>query len=317
MNNIKKYREYCKKEEDISVFCKDWWLDAVCGKDNWDVVVITKGGNIMATMPYFLKKKYGFWVIGMPMITQTLGPYIKYPNGQKYAKRLSFEKEIYNKIIDEIPKVSEFLQNFNYRIKNWLPFYWAGYKQTTRYTYLIEDLSNLDNVYNNFSSNIKTDIKKAVNKVNVIDSEDIETFFQVVNKTFVRKKIDIPYSFEFIKNIDTLSKNNKCRKILLAIDNEKNVHSGIYIVWDSNTMYYLLGGGDPKYRNSGATSLLLWEAIKIASHKSLVFDFEGSMLEPVEKFVRAFGATQKPYFQISKTNSKLLEIILFLKKIIK
>lgn len=32
------------------------------------------------------------------------------------------------------------------------------------------------------------------------------------------------------------------------------------------------------------------------------------MLEPVERFFRAFGAIQTPYFSISKTNSKALKI---------
>ena len=123
-------------------------------------------------------------------------------------------------------------------------------------------------------------------------------------------------SFEFIRNVDVCSKINKCRKILLGVDKENKIHAGIYLVWDENTMYYLLGGGDPKYRNSGATSLLLWEAIKLASSKGLSFDFEGSMIEPVEKFVRGFGAIQKPYFQIYKTDSKFLVALDFFKRII-
>lgn len=317
MDKKSEYRKFCERELEIPIFSKDWWLDAVCGENNWDVIVIAKGGNIMATMPYYLKKRSGILTIQMPLITQTMGPYIKYPKGQKYAKRLSFEKEILNKIINELPRVGGFTQNFNHRIKNWLPFYWAKYQQSTRYTYLIEDLSNLDETYKNFASNIKTDIKKAKNKVSIVESDDVSTFFQIVNKTFIRKKMNIPYSLEFIKNMDAQCKSKGCRKILMAKDNEDNIHAGIYLVWDDSSMYYLLGGGDPDYRNSGATSYLLWEAINLAAYKGLAFDFEGSMLEPVEKFVRGFGAIQKPYFQITKIDSKLLRTISFLRNILK
>lgn len=317
MDKKSEYRKFCETELDIPFFSKDWWLDAVCGEDNWDVVVVSKGGNVMATMPYYLKKRIGFWTVKMPLVTQTMGPYIKYPKGQKYAKRLSFEKEVLNTVISELPKVGDFNQNFNHRVKNWLPFYWANYTQSTRYTYLLEDLSDLDEVFKNFSSNIKTDIKKAKNKVHLVESEEIKVFYEVLNKTFLRKKIKIPYSLAFIVNMDVHCKIKECRKILLAKDSKGNIHAGIYLVWDANYMYYLMGGGDPDYRNSGATSYLIWEAIKLAASKELMFDFEGSMMEPVEKFFRAFGTRQKPYFQISRTDSKLLKTISFLKNIFK
>lgn len=69
-----------------------------------------------------------------------------------------------------------------------------------------------------------------------------------------------------------------------------------------------MGGSDPDLRNSGANSLCMWEAIKFASTATKAFDFEGSMIEPVERFFRAFGARQKPYFQISKINSPFVKI---------
>jgi hypothetical protein len=52
----------------------------------------------------------------------------------------------------------------------------------------------------------------------------------------------------------------------------------------------------------------MWEAIKFARSVTRQFNFEGSMIEPVERFFRAFGAVQTPYFQITKTNSRLLRL---------
>ena len=91
---------------------------------------------------------------------------------------------------------------------------------------------------------------------------------------------------------------------MIAEDSEGQRHAGIYIVWDENSVYYLMGGGDPLLRRSGATSLCMWEAILFAASLKKSFDFEGSMLEPVERFFRGFGADQIPYFSISRTPSK-------------
>lgn len=75
-----------------------------------------------------------------------------------------------------------------------------------------------------------------------------------------------------------------------------------------------MGGEDPELRNSGAGILLIWEAMKFTFEvlKLNRFDFEGSMLEPVERVRRDFGAIQTPYFAISKSNSKLLKTYRFL-----
>jgi hypothetical protein len=53
-----------------------------------------------------------------------------------------------------------------------------------------------------------------------------------------------------------------------------------------------MAGSDPRFRTSGAMSLLTWEAIKYAGQVTRRFDFEGSMLRPVERFFRAFGGRQ-------------------------
>ena len=55
-----KYRKFCEKEKGMPVFSKDWWLDSVCGKDNWDVVLVEKGGEIFASFPYFKTKRVYF-----------------------------------------------------------------------------------------------------------------------------------------------------------------------------------------------------------------------------------------------------------------
>ena len=317
MTNKQKYREFCKTEKDIPIFSKDWWLDSVCGKDDWDVSLIEKDSKIFASMPFYKTKRNIFNVITMPKLTQNLGIYIKYPEKQKYEKKLSYEKDIMSKLIDQLPQYDMFNQNFHYSTTNWLPFYWKGFKQKTAYTYVIQNLSDIDLIWSNFNNKTRTDIRKAEKKVKVETSDDIELFYKINKMTFERQNIEIPYTLDFIKKIDTACNKNSCRKIFFAIDEQKQIHAAIYIIWDDNSAYYIMGGSNPELRNSGATHLLIWEAIKFSSTIVDKFDFEGSMMEQVEKFVRSFGAIQKPYFNISKTNSKFLKIKQLIKEIIK
>src|SRR5438445_8943831 len=77
--------------EVTSIFQQPWWLDAVA-PGAWDEVTIEKGGQLVARLPYVVKKHLGFTLISMPPLTQTLGPWLL-PYDRKYARQLSEEKE--------------------------------------------------------------------------------------------------------------------------------------------------------------------------------------------------------------------------------
>jgi len=293
------YRKFCEVER-LPLFSQAWWLDALAGEEGWDVVMLERGGRYVAALPYAIKHKFGLTVIGMPVLTQSLGPWMRYPDGQKMGKRYAFEKDVFQALIDGLPKAHGFVQNFNPMVSNWLPFYWRGFSETTKYSYVLSDLTNLDNVWSGFLENIRTDIRKA-SKLVVVDTDaDIESFIDCHEKVFARQSLGLPYGLDTVRRLDAAAAQRGQRRILLARDAEGRVHAGVYLVWDESRAYYLMGAGDPKLRNSGATSLAMWEAIQFASTVTKSFDFEGSMLEPVERFFRAFGATQSPYFQVSR-----------------
>ncbi|WP_373073590.1 GNAT family N-acetyltransferase [Sulfurimonas sp.] len=316
MTNKEKYKNFCSDNNDIPIFSKDWWLDSVCGKDNWDVLLVEKGGHISASMPYVLKKKAIFNMIVMPKLTQTLGVYIKYPKGQKYYKRLSWEKDMMTKIIKQLPEFDYFTQNFNTSITNWLPFYWNGFEQTTKYTYRIENIE-LDELDNKFETDIRRRRKKALQLgVEVVESDDIETFYELNTMTFKRKGIEIPYSFELVKKIfESCKKHNSVKMYFAKYDNQ--IIAVNFLVYDNNTVYYLMGGIDDTKKDLGGMDLILFDSIKYALENNKAFDFEGSMIENIEKYFRSFGAVQTPFFTITKINSRLLKLKNMFKEIIK
>lgn len=304
------YRNLCLTEKSIPIFSRDWWLDAVCGNEHWDVAIVTNGDLVIGAMPYYMKIKYGFKILCQPKLTQTLGPWIRI-NEAKYTNQLAYQKDIMQNLIVQLPSYNYFSQNWHYSITNWLPFYWQGFEQTTHYTYIIPELSSLDNVFSELRENIRGDIRKASNRfsLQVRTNLSLDDFFKLNESTFIRQNKKVPYNKELVKKIDNACHQRNCRKIFIAEDEDGRLHAGVYIIWDENSAYYLMGGGEPDLRNSGASSLCLWEAIKYASKVTQKFDFEGSMLEPVERFVRAFGAKQTPYFNVYHTPSFLVRVI--------
>ena len=290
-------------EQANSIFQQPWWLDAVA-PNAWDAVEISKGSQVVARLPYVIQTRRGMTYLTMPPLTQTLGPWLANSTA-KYANQLTIQKDLMTSLIEQLPSCDYFSQRFHYSITNWLPFYWHDFSQTTRYTYVLENLADRSQVWAGFQENIRREIRKAQKRVAVRTDLDIERFLEINALTFQRQGQNLPYSRELVRRLDAACAERQARRIFFAEDAQSLIHAAIYLVWDENSAYYLMGGGDPELRNSGATSLLMWTAIQFAATVTQKFDFEGSMIEPVERFFRAFGARQQPYFQVTRLSRRL------------
>ena len=278
------------------IFQEPWWLDAVA-PNGWQSLEVVDGGEIVARMPIVLQRKLGFSVIRQPPLTPFLGPWVR-TSCASPARRLTREKNLLNELIDQLPRWDYFEANFHHGMTNWLPFYWRGFEQTTRYTYLLEDISNLEKVWGQLQENVRRNIRKAQRTLHVRTDMNLDRLLDVVETTFRRQGQRLPFSRNLVHRIDTACALRGARRIFFAEDAQGRLHAALYLVMDGACAYYLLGGGDPDLRESGAQNLLLWEAIRCASEMRLMFDFEGSMLEPVERVFRRFGARQVPYMHV-------------------
>jgi len=311
-----RYRELCESELSIPLYSQAWWLDAVAGKNGWGVVLVHNGSKVIGSLPIIQKHKLGFLIISQPTLTQSLGPWIR-QSAAKYSKALGQEKDILIALEKGLPSsTAVYRQNWSPSRTNWLPFYWLGYEQTTRYTYRLNLRHGVDGLWEDMQENIRRECRKARERffIEIRQARSVSEFYQINAKTFKRQGKQIPYKQEMVAAIYDAAAKRGQADLLIAADKSGNIHAGTFIVRDSQAAYYLMGGSDPKYRNSGAGSLVLWEAVcRQISHVDY-FDFEGSMLEPVERFFRGFGASQIPYFQVQKFNSKLLKLAYCLKQ---
>jgi hypothetical protein len=286
-----------------SIFQQPWWLHAVA-PNHWDEVVVRNADGIDARLPFVVKKRLGLTLLTMPQLTQTLGPWLA-SSEAKYTNRLSQQLQLCETLIKGLPRYDFFLQSFSPAITNWLPFYWAGFSASAHYTYRIDDLTSIDRVWSELRENIRREIRKAEKTVHVRTDLDIDAFLEVQKGTFQRQGMQIPYDLEVARRLDIACSQHDAKRIFFAEDARGKIHAAVYIVWDADAAYYLMGGNDPELRTSGAASLLLWEAIKFSAGVTRRFDFEGSMIAPIERFFRAFGARQVPYFRVSRASRRM------------
>jgi Acetyltransferase (GNAT) domain len=283
-----------------SIFQQPWWLDAVA-PGSWGEVTVERGGETVARLPYVMRRRGTLRVLTQPPWTQTLGPWVAKEPGAKAAKAVGDELELLAALEATLPRAHAFRQSFSPTMLNALPFFWAGYRLEIRYTYRLEGLASESALWDGLSGNIRREIRKARTRLEIREDLGIDRFHETWAKTFERQGLRVPEIGQLAR-LEAACASRDARAMLFATDEADRVHAVAYVVWDRHAAYYLLGGGDPELRTSGASSLLMWEAITRARRQTEVFDFEGSMLKPVERFFRAFGGRQTPYLHVSRTS---------------
>jgi len=302
-----KWNVFVDESPEGCIFNKTWYLEAAGAHFRilaaHDVTGDIVGGIVL---PFGVDGKIAM----MPAFTQTLGVLLApFPTG-KYVRRLSRESDITAALADNIPDCKYFDCYFHYNFTNWLPFHWQGYHQTTRYTYVLDYAGGIEAVKKGMSQTLRNTIRKA-EKSGFTARTDLnpEDGFALVRSTLEQRSPNSALPLERYVKLNDALQERRAATFFGAFDKDGALQAVSYIVHDSRAAYYLLAGRNVEEEHSPAGAFVLWEAIKYFADKAGRFDFEGSMIQGVERFFRSFGGRQMPYFNISKTTGKFRRLV--------
>ena len=301
MSNKEKYQKFCKNIY-IPIFSQSWWLDAICGEESWDVWLYENGNQILAAMPYYREQRGNYQYITKALLSQNNGIIFSHAEDAKQIAKYAFEEKVIDaacQFIDSLG-LDVYEQQYHYSFYNWLPFFWNRYTAIVRYTYVLEDLSNLDDVWNGMSSKYRKNIKKGQKNATIKTGLDPELFYKKHEQVFLRQGLACPFSYEQWIKLYNACKINDAGEIFYAETPEGNIASVLFLIWDTQSVYLLLGGSMPGFQNLETYDAIIWEGIKLAAEKGLKFDFEGSVIKRISKSYREFGGTPKAYYRIRK-----------------
>jgi hypothetical protein len=298
MTNKDIYRSFCQLEKSIPICMNDWWLDAVCAGKEWDVLLsYDSNGKVQAAMPYLLRKRALARYIIMPQMTQIGGTWfrkdlLENPEliqvvCQHFAQQLkSLNIAYYYQHFPINSPAIESLKQLNFNIKK-------------RITYRIEDLSDLDKVIASFSKNKKRQLQKALS-LHADHTLSAEDFYRFHTQCMVEQNKQISYTREFLLVLERKTNRHKKSQFIAIRNADNTLLAAAFLVWDKHSMYYLIPCYSSVYKNSGASALLVLEAIKLAREKGVAFDFEGSMISGVANHYKQFGSTATTYYSVEK-----------------
>ena len=304
------YTEFCQQVPAVPVFAQPWFLDAVAEGGEWSVALVEDNGQVVAALPYFLKRQLGFRYVTMPLFTKYLGPLLRpgYDNLTEQHRLLGLLQE-------QLPAVHAYEQQWLPALTNWLPFHWAGYQQTTQYTYRL-DLREHPHWEQQLNRNMRRNLAKADAQLQLRTDLGLEEFYRLNTLSFARQGLQPPYTLAQLRTHNAALAAHDARQLFFACDEQGRIHSAAYLIWDRQAAYYHLSGDDPALRQSGSGIWLVARAIRYTQDTLglPVFDFEGSMLASVEAIRRQFGAVQTPYFRVWRYESPLFRSLQWLRR---
>lgn len=308
MNNQDAYRQFCRDNVHVSVFARDWYLDAIVGAAGWGAVVVTEKGVQLAAMPYCFKKKIGLTYTFMPVFVKHLGPFF----GKKMP-RLTEQHRLMGALIDQLPAFASVEMAFSPEVTNWLPFYWKNFQQTTRYTYRLDTLRG--DLEAGINRNMRRNLQKADHELTIATDHPPEILHRFISARFAEQNQKLPYEWEILKRHLSALVQEEAGKLFFAVDKQGNVQAAACLIWDDSCAYYHLSGDNPAFRQTGAGLWLCWQAICYTRDvlQLPIFDFEGSMMPGIEAIRRQFGAVQTPYHFVWRDSSFFFRLLKELK----
>jgi len=129
------------------------------------------------------------------------------------------------------------------------------------------------------------------------------------------RKRELSYSREFLLVLERKARRLGQCEILSICNADGKPYAAAFLVWDQHYMYYLIPAFDPAFKESGASALLVLEAMKLAREKHVQFDFEGSMDRGTAKHYKQFGSTPTKYYSVEKYYKPWFRLAIWFQKL--
>lgn len=299
------HRERIVELNSTGIFSSSLWL-SIYEKSNLIIKGIFNNNKELIGFFYYQNHKRAKLLthISPPFLSPNCGLFVK-DESTNTAKKNSFQKKVHELISTYFKKEKFDILTlpFPFQYADMQPYIWSGFEVSPKYTYQLDLSQNENSLLAAMSPERRKNITKSIKdglavKVSLV----CEKSQQLIEKTFTNqglwfdKQVLTNLFLNLTSNNNAISYSTYAGEQLLAT---------VFCVKDDERAYYILGGFDNDSLHSGAGAFAMWHAIKKAKEDGLkIFDFEGSMHPPIEKYFRGFGGEMVPYFCVEKKNLK-------------
>jgi hypothetical protein len=290
-----------------SLFHEYWWLEAVAA-GRFSEVEVAQGNFVTGRLPFFITKRKGLQILGMPDFTHLLGPVVNSSDG-KPQTRITNRISTVGALINQLPPFDFFKQVIDpapddgLALIDGLAFQMHGFQVGYQYTFQIDCRANLDALLAGMSVKVRTPIRRAEEQRTVVAINDPERFVSFYMENLRKTNRKSYMQFDRFPILFSECRARSCGEILAAMRPDGVPVAMAFVVWDDKKMYYLMSTRDTTLHDNGSANLLVWSAMKRAHELGLIFDLDGVSNEGTARFLTGFGGTIKTRLVVTKGQS--------------
>lgn len=295
------YERLLETSRQRSVFAESWWLDAVTASpDAWRPNLLRgTDGSVRAAWPMPVRTtSHGAVGTGAPY-TPFLGPLL--PDREPGVARVSADVELLEALAEQLDEFAHVEAACSPELDYWTPLSWHRFTQTTRTTWRIAAGGSIDDVRAGMRKGTRSALSAAERDGLVVSVGTVDDLLAACEATFAAQDVaDVP-ARTVLERVARLAVERERGEILAVRTADGELASAGLFVWDDRWTWNLANGRIADVGATGAPTALLFAAIDHALARGTGFDFEGSMLRPVEKFVRGFGGEPVAYSVVRRS----------------
>lgn len=264
---------------------------------DWQAIVVRDGDGLLAAFPFASRRKWGLHYVLQPYFAQYLGILLRNKYDSVY-KNLEAHKKAIQLIHNSLPREIRYIDlYFAPEFQYDLPLLWLGWTLRPRYTYWVDIAQGYEAFLQGAASHVRREIKKAEQAgLRVETADNPEAVVEILKKAKPEavRSIEPRYFTALCRNAHHYFAAGKS-VCLLGYDGDRAI-AGIIYFFHGEKMIYYQGSTLPEYKNSGIMSYIIAESVRRFGAAYRYLDFDGSMIEPIERFFRGFGAYPVRYW---------------------
>lgn len=267
------------------IYAYSWYLDIVCPK--WNALI---EDDYKSVMPLPSAKKYGFIYIYPPPFTQQLGVFS--------TSRLN--NESVEKFLQHIPSDYRYIEMNMNTLNRAKP---VNFETRNLVTHLLDLISTYQQLYSNYSSQAKRNLKKAAScSLSIVKNVPPQKIIELFNDNRGKEYKQKPGYYKLLNTLMLNCIKRDFGQCWGVYDNNKKLCAGTFFIGSNKRVIFLFSGVNSKGYETNAMTFLVDQFIQTNAQRDVTLDFEGSMDVDIARFYKGFGSKETHYIQVRKNS---------------
>ena len=251
------------------------------------------GSGAHAVLPFMRERKQGVLRIGMPPYTRTLGPVFTLPPSKPVTSAENM-RALVGELSGRLPRHDLFEQMLAPGAERAaLAFVLNGFDVRTQYTFRIAPDVPPEQSWQGLCQKTRNLVRAAGRRFRVDRHAEIGRFVALSRAQIAAGGTADRHRYDAMAHAFDAAQARGQAAVLSAMEGDRQAAS-VALVWDAEAVYLWNTARDPRLAGSGALSLLVWEACRLAAARGLAMDLDAFGTPAAGRFVASFGGEPMP-----------------------